>query len=87
MAEGGTKLGFWYVCFCQAEDGIRDRLVTGVQTCALPIYQPETEIHVRIAATFPNGQGDVPANLGENDAPFGVSRAFLMLDGGPFRVT
>src|SRR5205823_10739532 len=24
----------------QAEDGIRDKLVTGVQTCALPIYQP-----------------------------------------------
>src|ERR1039457_7582333 len=31
----------WYVCFCflQAEDGIRDYKVTGVQTCALPIYQ------------------------------------------------
>ena len=29
------------VCFFffQAEDGIRDRLVTGVQTCALPIYK------------------------------------------------
>src|SRR5207244_6313984 len=33
-----------YVCsvffffFFQAEDGIRDDLVTGVQTCALPIY-------------------------------------------------
>src|SRR5258708_15612073 len=26
--------------FFQAEDGIRDDLVTGVQTCALPIYQP-----------------------------------------------
>src|SRR5260363_462403 len=25
------------VFFCQAEDGIRDDLVTGVQTCALPI--------------------------------------------------
>src|SRR5699024_11813446 len=24
-------------CFVQAEDGIRDRNVTGVQTCALPI--------------------------------------------------
>src|SRR2546430_11411256 len=32
----------WLVCFCffffQAEDGIRDLTVTGVQTCALPIY-------------------------------------------------
>src|SRR5205823_10932659 len=28
------------VFFFQAEDGIRDKLVTGVQTCALPIYVP-----------------------------------------------
>src|SRR5438105_11947757 len=28
----------WFLCFFfQAEDGIRDPLVTGVQTCALPI--------------------------------------------------
>src|SRR3989441_13227762 len=27
-----------FVFFFQAEDGIRDKLVTGVQTCALPIY-------------------------------------------------
>src|SRR5699024_12158522 len=27
--------------FFQAEDGIRDRNVTGVQTCALPIYASE----------------------------------------------
>ena len=27
--------------FFQAEDGIRDRLVTGVQTCALPIFRIE----------------------------------------------
>src|SRR6266404_5617363 len=27
-----------YVFFFQAEDGIRDKLVTGVQTCALPIF-------------------------------------------------
>src|SRR2546428_12865587 len=26
--------------FFQAEDGIRDLIVTGVQTCALPIYSP-----------------------------------------------
>src|SRR5205823_11251298 len=28
------------VFFFQAEDGIRDKLVTGVQTCALPICAP-----------------------------------------------
>src|SRR5258708_25812456 len=27
-----------FVFFFQAEDGIRDDLVTGVQTCALPIF-------------------------------------------------
>src|SRR5699024_11967497 len=30
------------VVFFQAEDGIRDRNVTGVQTCALPISTPAT---------------------------------------------
>src|SRR5438874_9499999 len=32
---------FFYFFFFQAEDGIRDLYVTGVQTCALPIC-PET---------------------------------------------
>src|SRR6266404_7139923 len=31
-----TIIGFFF--FFQAEDGIRDKLVTGVQTCALPIF-------------------------------------------------
>src|SRR5207249_9348861 len=30
--------------FFQAEDGIRDRNVTGVQTCALPILSPELRV-------------------------------------------
>src|SRR5438105_8654103 len=30
---------FFFFFFFQAEDGIRDPLVTGVQTCALPIYE------------------------------------------------
>src|SRR5690606_39758423 len=29
---------YWLFFFFQAEDGIRDFHVTGVQTCALPIY-------------------------------------------------
>src|SRR5262249_57503472 len=33
--------------FFQAEDGIRDWSVTGVQTCALPIYAEFTEFHQR----------------------------------------
>src|SRR3989441_2255324 len=30
----------FFFFFFQAEDGIRDKLVTGVQTCALPILRP-----------------------------------------------
>src|SRR5688500_19935457 len=39
IGECGTCLSFSYVplFFFQAEDGIRDYKVTGVQTCALPI--------------------------------------------------
>src|SRR2546429_1899084 len=33
--------------FFQAEDGIRDVAVTGVQTCALPIYDSPRIVHVR----------------------------------------
>src|SRR5207248_7801311 len=34
---------FFLCFFFQAEDGIRDRTVTGVQTCALPIWQRVVE--------------------------------------------
>src|SRR5687767_15618716 len=35
---------FFFFFFFQAEDGIRDKLVTGVQTCALPIW-PGVKFH------------------------------------------
>src|SRR5947207_7491282 len=35
--DSHDKDTFIYVFFFQAEDGIRDHCVTGVQTCALPI--------------------------------------------------
>src|SRR2546426_8359288 len=38
--------------FFQAEDGIRDYKVTGVQTCALPIYLRDRPVTLR---RFPNG--------------------------------
>src|SRR5262249_58147302 len=42
--------------FFQAEDGIRDWSVTGVQTCALPIYQflPGFYQHPRAGSLIPN---------------------------------
>src|SRR2546430_3909491 len=43
MPRVAGKIVGWgrQVFFFQAEDGIRDLTVTGVQTCALPISQPE----------------------------------------------
>src|SRR5699024_11291430 len=46
MRSISLVIGFWsqhlHLCFfVQAEDGIRDRNVTGVQTCALPIFEAE----------------------------------------------
>src|SRR5256886_10871217 len=38
----------WFYFFFQAEDGIRDLTVTGVQTCALPIYPDPGLGHARL---------------------------------------
>src|SRR5207248_5506371 len=46
-------LSMFLFFFFQAEDGIRDRTVTGVQTCALPIYGPLEGIE----DVFGNGAG------------------------------
>ena len=35
----GKVESLYMLFFFQAEDGIRDVAVTGVQTCALPIYK------------------------------------------------
>src|SRR2546425_8180752 len=40
-----------YFFFFQAEDGIRDKLVTGVQTCALPILPHNLYLHSSIVQT------------------------------------
>src|SRR2546430_12686370 len=40
------QLLFFFFFFFQAEDGIRDLTVTGVQTCALPIY-PASALHTK----------------------------------------
>src|SRR5690606_40875876 len=45
------------IFFFQAEDGIRDFHVTGVQTCALPIWHPDTAR--RRPAAFPVPPGVV----------------------------
>src|SRR5437868_15545134 len=48
--------------FFQAEDGIRDRNVTGVQTCALPIFRAAASL---VGGTLRHGQAVVvqPAKI------------------------
>src|SRR5256885_12326211 len=42
-----------FIFFVQAEDGIRDYKVTGVQTCALPIYRSTFVEEVEYVADTP----------------------------------
>src|SRR2546425_8689517 len=55
---------FFFVFFFQAEDGIRDKLVTGVQTCALPISRsPEPPAPPPTHGGTPVGSLHVPRKL------------------------
>src|SRR5690554_7385199 len=52
-----NRLRFSQIFFFQAEDGIRDADVTGVQTCALPIYPERLEDLETIDAYLQNEYG------------------------------
>src|SRR2546430_12511412 len=47
--KGRRRQDYLFLFFFQAEDGIRDLTVTGVQTCALPISH-QWLIHLRLLA-------------------------------------
>src|SRR2546429_2026662 len=48
--------------FFQAEDGIRDVAVTGVQTCALPIFA-HAAVMTLMAIQLPNKRGELLAEV------------------------
>src|SRR2546425_2128818 len=55
-----SLLVLFFFFFFQAEDGIRDKLVTGVQTCALPICRPveqPEDLFWRVARTVAEPDG------------------------------
>src|SRR5260370_29869083 len=62
------SLFFSFFFFFQAEDGIRDSSVTGVQTCALPIYGalglPEVDGAARAGVLVELRQRDSGARIG-----------------------
>src|SRR2546425_1510111 len=52
------------IFFFQAEDGIRDKLVTGVQTCALPIWWRRRRVaHGRVPSRWAGAQGSRTLSL------------------------
>src|SRR5437868_8109441 len=66
------------IFFFQAEDGIRDRNVTGVQTCALPICTREDGATHTEAAHIPGGRSLRDLVFGAND---GLVAAFAVVSG------
>src|SRR5260370_8810342 len=51
------SLVLFYFFFFQAEDGIRDSSVTGVQTCALPIYRASPTRVWLLLGNYPTREG------------------------------
>src|SRR5688500_19115473 len=68
--------------FFQAEDGIRDYKVTGVQTCALPILSWDALFGAPVAVT-PTGAGIAVAALNEAIGEIGVTEVPPGSNGGP----
>src|SRR5437762_11947801 len=64
--------------FFQAEDGIRDTSVTGVQTCALPIFSPEPNALVLLNPAF-----GCPPGQSSQGAPCAVMASWKVTKGGP----
>src|SRR5205823_6621500 len=69
--------------FFQAEDGIRDKLVTGVQTCALPILDagPEPDMNVKVEFDGPQLLGTAGALRGALPS---LGEAFFVLYGDSY---
>src|SRR2546428_4626988 len=65
-------MSFLFFFFFQAEDGIRDLIVTGVQTCALPIFEAagmvEREVVAQLVSIHPQlVVGVAPRLVGVSD--------------------
>src|SRR6266542_7169977 len=57
---------YYFFFFVQAEDGIRDATVTGVQTCALPILAAATAGRRGKGAGGPRGRASRPGASGRS---------------------
>src|SRR6266516_7176590 len=82
------ELTLFFLCvfFFQAEDGIRDRTVTGVQTCALPICPNRRHSHRRPRAAAPAWRARTAAGLGRRNRTWSHRAACTTKDARPGRV-
>src|SRR5437762_910417 len=77
---------FFFFFFFQAEDGIRDTSVTGVQTCALPIsLTPDGRRRVVVPGGGADGGGGVAPGAGWMDGPVRGPRGAVPARPGPDR--
>src|SRR5437762_7748406 len=70
------------IFFFQAEDGIRDTSVTGVQTCALPISDPEMEryrLFDAVAAWLAAASAEQPLLLVLDDLQWAAKPTLMLL--------
>src|SRR2546425_9197342 len=69
------------VFFFQAEDGIRDKLVTGVQTCALPISfrSPLIDLH-QLGSLYGDRDGDILRTVKLLPIPFADEPGHTLLE-------
>src|SRR5688500_19697108 len=74
----------YFVFFFQAEDGIRDYKVTGVQTCALPIFAAET-LDELVSTHVANGNA-ATLLTSELDDPTGYGRVVRASDRRVMRI-
>src|SRR5256886_3879548 len=75
------SLCFFFFFFFQAEDGIRDLTVTGVQTCALPIsVEPDQDYLVATAQILLDQRRD---GLRQAPAVGSIGRSVILLIHGP----
>src|SRR5258708_14054211 len=79
--RAGSVSGRVVCFFFQAEDGIRDDLVTGVQTCALPILKARSKISCcarQTASVMPSRSlRSAPAQNARSPAPVSTTQRAL----------
>src|SRR2546430_13641935 len=78
--NGGVQTYSSISFFFQAEDGIRDLTVTGVQTCALPIWRPEGPTFSLTGDGF-DDFADRCGRLADDGQDHFFAQGFVQLDG------